>query len=153
MDAELKTLDPISVVGMDHVGSYAGIGEKFGALFGMAMSQGWPIQGTLGIYFSDPREVPEAELRSTACVVVPAGFDPGAEGVRTFVVEGGEYAVLRHVGSYTGLGDAWMRMYSEELPRLGRDDCGPPYEIYRNSPMEVPEDQLITDIHVPVKAL
>lgn len=151
MAAELRTLEPIHVVGIDHVGAYTGIGAKFGTLFGMAGSQGWPIQGALGIYYNDPQEVPESELRSTACAIVPEGFDPGAEGVRAFDICGGEYAVLRHVGPYAGLADAWMKMYSEELPRLERDDAGPPFEVYRNSPMEVPEAQLITDIHVPVK--
>jgi AraC family transcriptional regulator len=151
MDAELKTLSPVAVVGLDHEGPYTGIGEKFGTLFGMATQGGWPIQGALGIYYNDPREVPENELRSTACIIVPEGFDPGVDGVRSFTIEGGEYAVLKHVGPYAGLGDSWNKMYAEELPRLDRTDRGAPYEIYRNSPMDVPEDQLVTEIHVPVK--
>ncbi|HXH61858.1 MAG TPA: GyrI-like domain-containing protein [Fimbriimonadaceae bacterium] len=152
-NAELKTIEPIAVVGIEHKGAYDQIGAKFGEIFGMAGPGGWPIQGSLGIYFNDPSQTPVEDLRSKACIIVPEGFDPGVPGVEAFEVAGGQYVVYRHMGSYAGLGDSWMKVYSEEIPRLKMDDNGPPFEVYVNNCNEVPEDELITDIYVPVKAL
>ncbi len=118
----------------------------------MAGQLGWPMSGMLGIYYDDPRQVPEEELRSKACAIVTEGFDPKVEGVEAFTIPGGQHAVHRHLGSYSKLGDAWMALYSEELPAFDMDDNGSPFEIYRNTPMDTAEDDLVTDLHVPVKS-
>lgn len=151
MSAELRILEPISVVGIDHIGPYHEIGGTFGRICGMAGQLGWPMRGALAIYYDDPRETPPESLRSAACVVVPAGFDPGTEGVRAFSIEGGSHAVLRYVGPYDKLGDVWARLYSEELPALGMDDAGAPFEIYVSHPEEGSGEQPVTDLCVPVK--
>lgn len=151
MGAELKTLEPIAVIGIDHRGPYNTIGGVYGRLGQLAGQHGWPVQGSLGIFYDDPREVPESELRSTACMIVPEGFEAGVAGIRSFSVEGGQYAVLRHVGPYEALGDKWMQMYAEELPKLGVQDAGPPFEVYVSHPAEGSAEPPVTDIHVPVK--
>lgn len=151
MSAELKQMEPISVVGIEHIGPYHEIGRAFDRLFGMAMQSNWPISGSLGIYYDDPREVPEQKLRSMACLIVPDVFEPTGTEVKKFVIDGGEYAVLRHVGPYSELGDTWMKFYSQELPELGMDDAGPPFERYVTNPMETKPEDTITDLCIPVK--
>ena len=59
---------------------------------------------------------------------------------------------LRHIGPYAHLGNAWSTMMmvvrnKEIKPVRGIH----PFETYENMPGEVPEDQLITDIHFAVK--
>ena len=151
MSVEIKEIDPIPVVGMKHKGPYDGIGDTFGKIFQKAGAAGWPMQGCLGVYFDDPMEVPEDQLRSAACIITPEGFEPADESVEAFSVDGGRYAVMRHVGTYEKLPDAWMKFYGEELPKLGMDDAGPPFELYVNDPNTTPVEELITDLHIPVQ--
>ncbi|MCH7945849.1 MAG: GyrI-like domain-containing protein [Armatimonadetes bacterium] len=151
MATEIRDIEPIHVVGMKHSGPYHGIGDTFEKILGKADAAGWPMQGCLGIYYDDPTEVAEEELRSAACIITPEGFDPDDKAVEAFSVDGGKYAVMRHVGPYEKLPDAWMKFYSEELPKLGMDDAGPPYERYVNHPDTTPAEELITDLHIPVK--
>ncbi len=59
---------------------------------------------------------------------------------------------LRHIGPYKHLGNAWTTMYSmhrnKEIKLVKGID---PFETYGNMPGEVPDSELITDIHFAVK--
>jgi AraC family transcriptional regulator len=64
---------------------------------------------------------------------------------------GGRYACTTHVGPYEALGDVWARFMGEWLPSSGqrmRDTVS--YEIYRNTPADVPRDKLGTDLYIPL---
>lgn len=63
----------------------------------------------------------------------------------------GASAVLAHHGSYEDLPAAYNRLMQEWLPASGRQQAASPYELYHNTPDEVPADRLITDIHLPLK--
>lgn len=54
-------------------------------------------------------------------------------------------------GAYSGLGDTWVYLMRGWFPmsELGRRDA-PAVEIYRNTPGQVPEAALPTDIGVAV---
>ncbi|MFN5168807.1 MAG: SRPBCC family protein [Cyclobacteriaceae bacterium] len=60
---------------------------------------------------------------------------------------------IAHTGSYPHLGNAWTTQYmmqrnKEYKYRKGID----PFEVYLNMPGQVPNDQLVTEVHFPVKA-
>jgi AraC family transcriptional regulator len=49
------------------------------------------------------------------------------------------------------LGDTWARFMGEWLPASGhRVGTGPSFEVYRNTPAQVPKDQLVTELYVPI---
>jgi AraC family transcriptional regulator len=63
-----------------------------------------------------------------------------------------EYAVTIHRGAYDALGVAYRRLFIDWLPRSGRyPGDAPVVEWYRNSPREVPEDQLRTALLLPLE--
>lgn len=58
---------------------------------------------------------------------------------------------IAHTGTYAHLGNAWTTQYmmqrgKEYKYRKGID----PFEVYTNMPDQVPNDQLVTEIHFPV---
>jgi uncharacterized protein YndB with AHSA1/START domain/predicted transcriptional regulator YdeE len=60
---------------------------------------------------------------------------------------------IAHTGSYPHLGNAWTTQYmmqrnKEYKYRKGID----PFEVYLNMPGQVPNDQLVTEVHFPVNA-
>jgi AraC family transcriptional regulator len=65
------------------------------------------------------------------------------------VLNGGEYAVLRHKGPYADKAYLWL--YAQWLPASGRQlrDSGM-FEEYLNNPRDVPPTELLTDIHMPL---
>lgn len=63
----------------------------------------------------------------------------------------GRYAVFTHRGPYRGLGQTWSAIFHDwargAAPML-RD--GVPFELPLNTPDQVPENELVTEIWVPV---
>ena len=96
--------------------------------------------------------IPKNQVSYTACFVMkeapgeaPSGFSSGEIPATTCYV-------LRHVGRYQHLGNAWSTLYSmhrnkEFKPKKGID----PFEFYENNPQTTPEKELITDIYFPIK--
>ena len=72
--------------------------------------------------------------------------DPAME-VRT--LPGGKVLSLIHKGSYNTLHEAWSRIgaYAEEREFVPN---GPHREVYLNDPNVVPEEELLTELQIPV---
>ena len=136
-----------------HRGSYMQIGKAFETLVGVLMTQVGPgcDEPLRALYFSDPTQVPEEDLRSAAGAVVPEVF-PIEAPLEAYQVERGDYAVLRHIGPYPELRGSYEWLYGEWLPNSGRVPADAPcMEIYRNNPREVAPADLITDICLPLQ--
>jgi AraC family transcriptional regulator len=104
----------------------------------------------LGVYFDDPRVVPEAELRAMAAIRVRDDL-PVPEGFADAMLPGGRYARVRVRGPYSGLPAAYEWAYGTWLPGSGERQRGAPsFEIYVSDPSSVPEAELITEIYVPL---
>ena len=67
----------------------------------------------------------------------------------TRVLPGGKCAMAVHIGAYANLGETYAAIakWTEEQ---GYRTCGVPFEQYLNSPHEVPEDQLTTEVYFPI---
>ena len=152
MDVEKKQLPAMRLATLHHVGAYNRISEAFGRLGQIAESAGL-FRGKptmLALYHDDPETTPEAELRSDAAVVIPEDV-PVPKGLVEQRLAAGRYACTRHLGPYESLGDTWARFMGHWLPASGeRMGNGTSFEIYVNNPMEVPKEQLITDLYIPL---
>jgi AraC family transcriptional regulator len=63
----------------------------------------------------------------------------------------GRYARTTHLGSYAGLGDAWTNFCGPWLTQSGeRAGNGAMFEVYRNTPMNVPQSELVTDLYMSI---
>ena len=140
------------VFGLPHRGPYAEIGAAFDELSArLAEAELWPeVRELLGVYFGDPRKVHEAALHALAGFTaapdraLPSGFEETR-------LPGGRYARMRVKGPYEGLEAAYDWIYETWLPEVGEQERGSPsFEIYVNNPREVAEENLLTDIYVPL---
>lgn len=111
----------------------------------------WPhADAMVGIYFDDPYTVTEDALRSKACVIVDDGTEI-TEPMVEFGTEAGEHAVLTCTGPYSGLPQVYDWLYSEWLPKSGRQPADRPcWEKNLNDPTDTPPDQLVTEICLPL---
>lgn len=139
--------------GIDHTGSYMAIDHAMGRLFAeLGARNALPAQPEMiGVFFDDPDLGPEDQLRSRACLPVADSVTITATLVET-ALRGGLYARLSYTGPYADMRSAYRWLLGTWLPASGYEpDDAPIFEAYLNDPREVPQSQLRTDIHLPLK--
>lgn len=136
-----------------HTGPYSEIGPAFEKAFRAAIGNGlFPIGTAKAFYYDDPVVTPALELQSDAAIPVANGSEKRIEGVEYLDVPDLECLVVLHRGSYKGLGDAWLDAYQNALPASGKVPADhPPFENYLNDCTKVPEEELLTEICIPIK--
>lgn len=153
MDIQIKTLPTMRVAGFRHIGPYNQIGTAFKRLGGWFGQRGLTAKGAIGVWLDDPAKVPHAELRSDALFIVDSDFDVFAEELIVYDIPEDTYATVTYRGSYSGLEDAWNKFVGDAIPSSGREfEPGYCFEWYVDDCQEVPEEQLRTELYMPVKA-
>ncbi len=148
----IRSVEPMQVVAIDHVGSYMQIGKAFDPLFGWCATKGvlGPQSRMLGVFYDDPLSVPETELRSRACVAI-SGEVATELPVICAEIPGGRHAVLRFRGPYAAMRAAYQWLYGEWLSQSGEEPADAPvFEEYLNSPRDTAPNDLLTDIYLPL---
>jgi AraC family transcriptional regulator len=152
-EVRFETVPPRRVAFIRHVGPYGTVGPTFQRLMAWAGQRGLLGPQTLivAIPYDDPGVTPADKVRADCCITVGEGVAPEGEvGLQT--IEGGECAVLTHVGPYRQLGESYHWLFGTWLPTSGRElRNSPAYEIARNSPEDTPPEQLRTDIYLPLE--
>lgn len=153
MNVTIKTMAPIWVAFMRHVGPYDQCGTAWDQLLPALGKEGLIGADTqfIGVSHDDPEVTPPEKRRYDACVTVDASYAPrGAIGVQN--IPGGEYAMLTHLGPYAKLGESYGKLLGQWLPRSGRElRATPCFEIYLNAPDNTAPEDLITDIYAPLE--
>jgi AraC family transcriptional regulator len=153
MNVEIVQMPGMRLAAVPHVGPYNQIPlafERLGEIAGSAGLLRQPDAAMLAMYHDDPESTPEQELRSHAAIVVPEEV-PLPAGLVEQRLPAGRYAHTLHIGPYEQLGDAWARFMGEWLPASGhRIGDGVSYEIYLNTPAEVPKEELRTEMYIPI---
>ncbi|CUH88190.1 Methylphosphotriester-DNA--protein-cysteine S-methyltransferase [Phaeobacter sp. CECT 5382] len=145
--------DPaLRLVGLSHAGSYHSIGKKFEAFGALCQTRNlWSqMAGMAAIYYDNPDDTPEGDLRSFAGGLFHGAAVPN--GMEERQIAGGKTAVLTYKGPYSGISAAYHSLFGNWLPDSGEDPADAPcYEIYLNNPREVPAEELITEICLPLR--
>jgi AraC family transcriptional regulator len=152
MDVTIEDMPAVRGAAVRHVGAYNRIAEAFHRLGAFAAPAGLLRDGTmmLAIYHDDPETTPVEQLLSDACISVAEGIAL-PEGVFELRLAAGPYARATHLGPYRRLGDTWSRLMGEWLPRSGRRvGSGSSYEVYRNNPQDTAQEDLRTDLYLPL---
>jgi AraC family transcriptional regulator len=154
MDVRIEFLPETLAVCMRHIGSYQSVGETFKRMYAWASGVGALTTDTriMGLSYDDPNVVPQSQLRYDVCFSVAGPIEPMPADGRLETLSGGRYAIYRLKGPYSGMHDAFMRIYREWLPANGEVAADAPcIEIYLNDAADVPAENLLTDLCVPLK--
>jgi AraC family transcriptional regulator len=153
MQVAIKTLEPLRVAFLRHVGPYSDVGGTWDQLLATLGKDGWLGGDTmfLGICHDDPEVTPPGKIRYDACASVDERFVPAGD-VGVQVVAGGEYAVTTHIGPYNEVGGTYAKLLGQWLPRSGRElRSSPCFEVYLNDPHGTEPEDLITDLYAPLE--
>ncbi len=152
---EIRTVDDIKYVYIriiDVYGSPLSYNIAWGKLYSFAQQNGIINEQTayLGLSFDDPTITEPSRCRFYACITTEKDIKPQGEfGVQT--IRGGRYAVFTLKGSYSGLMDLYNGIYMQWLPASGyqlRNSIS--FEKYLNNPGRVCEQDLLTEVYIPV---
>lgn len=107
----------------------------------------------IGLSFDNPTITHPQNCRFYACFTVDREVKPqGAFGLQK--ISGGMYAIFTLKGSYSGLLDMYYNIYLRWLPQSGyKLRGGYAFEKYLNSPNNVSEDDILTEIYIPISKL
>lgn len=154
MDISIRTLDPLRVAFVRHLGPYQECGGAWQELIAWAGPRG--LLGAdavcLGVGHDDPAVTAPARIRYDACIVVPDGTRvEGGIGIR--ILPGGPHAVTLHRGPYELLPAVYREVIGVWIPGQGRSvdrERSSPYEIYRNDMRTTPPAELLTEVRIPL---
>jgi len=153
MNVQIKSLQPMRVAFMRHVGPYNEVGATWDKLLPWLGKEGLLGAGALfiGLCHDDPEVTPPDKIRYDACVTVDEHFAPAGDvGVQT--IPGGEHAMTTHFGPYSNLGKTYSALLGQWLPRSGRElGASPCFEVYLNAPDSTEPEDLLTDIYAPLR--
>jgi len=155
MKTDTRTIPALRLAAVPHSGAYNQIGPAFRKLGSLAGPAGLFAHSgaiVMGIYKDDPTTTPVEQLRSAAGVVIPDGVAL-PNGLAEERLTAGRFACFTHAGSYDTLPGAWKKVSTELMPASGlrRRRGAPSYERYLNDPSQVPPEQLLTEICIPVE--
>jgi len=150
----IETLPATRCASVAHRGASLQIDQAMGRLFTALAAQKImaPDQAMRALFFDDPDLVSVEALRARACSPVAEGL-PLAPPLEETVLRGGLYARLRYRGPYADMKGAYRWLLGVWLPQSGHEpDDDPIFEAYLNNPQHVAPAELMTDIHLPLKA-
>lgn len=154
MNVRIETLPDLNILKVRQTGPYMESATRAWEILcawagpkGLLGSATWFI----GIGLDDPSVTAPEAIRYEAAITAPAGVAPEAP-VEQGSLPGGEYAIITHQGPYEKLEETYGLIMGRWLPTSGRDLRETPwFELYRNDPSSTPPEQLLTDIHIPLK--
>ena len=107
---------------------------------------------TLGIIYDDPEHTEAEKFHFDICAEVKIDIPPNLQGLKNSLIPMGRCATTRHLGSHRNIGQSTSALYRDWLPNSGEELRDfPLFFHYINLMPEVEENELITDIYLPLK--
>jgi effector-binding domain-containing protein len=149
----LKHTEPRTVATMMHKGSFEHVPRVIGKLMADITEGGHLVAGPVMIvYVNDPNEAPEEEYLWEVWVPVAR---PGVFGKAENDEMGFKYldimfvAYMYHIGPYETVGESYNLLF-EWAQRNKYNMIGPPVEVYWSDAAQSPQEDLVTEIWLPV---
>jgi effector-binding domain-containing protein len=122
------------------------IGENYGNIMGYLNELGkQPADAPYTCYHNMDMEDLDVEMGFP----VENGL-AGKEDIQAGEIPAGKYVTAMYKGPYAGMQKPYDEMFAW-MKTEGYEQTGVYYEVYYNSPKEVPEEELLTKIMLPVK--
>lgn len=150
MEIEVKNVEETQVAYISVTGSYEQLPELFGEVVGYVMKENLQItEPPYGIYFNNPIEVPQEELKYEVGIAFIGDAD-GEGRVKIKTVPAHQAVSTVYKGPYGQAAQIYQALI-EYTMQNGYEINGAVKEIYLNNPMEVNESELLTEVRFPVK--
>jgi effector-binding domain-containing protein len=134
-------------------GPYSQTPQGYAALYGWIGQHGLRPSGMpQAVYLTSPDETPEAEaVWELWAPIAPVDAEIPADetGIGVRHVEAQTVAATMHRGPYEEIAPTYERLFAW-IPTQACAVCGPPREIYFSDPAEVPPEEYLTEVQVPV---
>ncbi|MBX5327143.1 MAG: GyrI-like domain-containing protein [Candidatus Bathyarchaeia archaeon] len=150
MEIKLKKNESFQAAIIKHVGPYSDAGRLYNEIAKWITQKQLCITGPpFGWFYDNPEEVPAQKLRSEVGFPFEAEAKPeGRIEIKKIPVQ--EVLYTTHRGPYREVGPAYSALF-QYARKHGYVLKGCPIEIYLNDPATVPENELLTEIQLPVK--
>jgi effector-binding domain-containing protein len=152
-EATIKTAEPVTVAFKVMHGPYAQMAEGMGALYAWVEHYGLvPTGMPAAIYLTVPSVTPEAEAEWEIWAPIAGGAGdtaPDDQGFGVKRIEAETVASAIHKGPYEELAEAYAALVTW-VAEQGYQIVGPPREFYHSDPAEVPPEEYLTEIQLPV---
>jgi AraC family transcriptional regulator len=150
----IRSEPPIRLAALPHKGAYFEISRAFQKLSAVMVSRDLFRHAgrMIAVFYDDPQSVAEPDLRSHAGFELTSDADLAAP-LEDVTLPAGRQAVLTYTGPYAGLPAAYDELFGVWLPQSGEEPADTPsFEVYLNSPMDTAPEELVTELHLPLKA-
>ncbi|OWU86103.1 AraC family transcriptional regulator [Oceanicola sp. 22II-s10i] len=150
---EIRDIPVRRLFGLPHIGAYYRIAEAYDRLGATVAARDLTqvLGPMIAIFYDDINTVPEAELTSFAALVAQNDM-PLPEGLEERRLPPGPAAVLTFRGPYADLPQGYDHLFRTWFPASGREPSGEAlYELYLNTPLDTAPEDLVTEIHFPLK--
>jgi AraC family transcriptional regulator len=147
---EIKDVAGFWYASMEFKGSYSQMEKNIGVFMNEFFKQGLTPNGPfLGIYYNNPNEVKEEELKWA--VGFPITKDDKVQAPLNKIEFKGQKAVVYlYIGPYEKMGESYDKIF-KYIEDNGYKAVWPTYDRYLNNPQMVKPEALETEIIVPVE--
>jgi effector-binding domain-containing protein len=151
----LVEVPAMNVLGTKKTGTYALIPELIMKVIAFIQQKKGTVTGppVFLCHETSPAAVMEANERGTAVVEVAwpvRELMKGTKEIEAYVLPRGRMAHVVHKGPYETCEPTYLALFAW-IEANGLKISGPIREMYPNDPREVPPEEIITDIYVPVR--
>lgn len=155
MDVKIIEFNKMDIAVLEHCGSPTLLNNSIAKFIDWRKTTGQsPIKSsrTFGVVYSDPNNTHPEQFRFDACGEVVTNVLENKYGVIQKVIPKGNCAVIRHIGSHDTMEEKVYYLYKNWLPESNQEIRDfPLFFEYLNFFPEVAENDLITDIYLPIK--
>ncbi len=149
-----KTTELTRTAFIHHQGPYEEIPAVIKNLEKWISDNGYtPVGPPIGVYFDDPRQVPQDSLRweMELSIVEEVEEKEPTDGAGIKIVQPMLVAVTYHKGAYEKVGEAYGALFGW-IAQNGYEVVGAPREIYWECPETTPVEKLLAELQIPVNA-
>jgi len=144
----------MEVLGTEKTGTYALIPELLMKVLNHMLEQNIPIAGppVFVCHETSPEAVNVANAKGTARVEIAWPVDSPVHGrgdIRKYTLSGGRMVHTVHKGPYDTCEPTYLQVFTW-IREQNLTICGPIREVYPNDPQEVPPEEILTEIYIPV---
>lgn len=148
----LKEVPALTIASVESAGSFERLTHVFMDLFRWVLLKGGKVTSyPMALFPAPPGEVPAEGVRFEACIPIDPESDikPGDE-VSIRQLPACTVVFTRHQGGFGEVGKTYDRLL-EWVGDNGHEVTGPSRELYLTNPMQTEEEELVTEIQIPVK--